>query len=71
MRIWERMTFAIASVSIATNESFRRIAIERGGMEPGRRDRGPLGPEARQLPPRARRPGPSRRRRAPCSATSA
>ncbi|MFZ5749589.1 MAG: glycosyltransferase family 4 protein [Pseudomonadota bacterium] len=32
MRIWERITFATASVSIATNESFRRIAIERGGM---------------------------------------
>lgn len=34
MRIWERMTFATASVSIATNESFRRIAIGRGGMAP-------------------------------------
>jgi glycosyltransferase involved in cell wall biosynthesis len=34
MRIWERMTFATASVSIATNESFREIAIRRGGMAP-------------------------------------
>ncbi|OOY11092.1 glycosyltransferase WbuB [Thioclava marina] len=34
MRIWERITFATASVSMATNESFRRIAIERGGMAP-------------------------------------
>ncbi len=34
MRLWERMTFATASVSIATNESFRQIAIRRGRMEP-------------------------------------
>lgn len=34
MRIWERITFACADVSMATNESFRRIAIERGGMAP-------------------------------------
>lgn len=31
---WERMTFATASVSIATNESFRRIAQSRGKMKP-------------------------------------
>lgn len=31
---WERMTFATASVSIATNESFRDIAIRRGHMAP-------------------------------------
>jgi glycosyltransferase involved in cell wall biosynthesis len=30
----ERWTFSTADVSIATNESYRRIAIERGGMEP-------------------------------------
>jgi len=30
----ERLTFATADVSIATNESYRRIAIERGGMAP-------------------------------------
>lgn len=34
MLIWERMTFATASVSIATNESFRDIAIARGRMAP-------------------------------------
>ena len=34
MLIWERMTFACASVSIATNESFREIAIRRGRMNP-------------------------------------
>jgi glycosyltransferase involved in cell wall biosynthesis len=32
----ERWTFATAEVSIATNESYRRIAIERGGMAPER-----------------------------------
>ncbi|WP_345044536.1 glycosyltransferase family 4 protein [Georgenia daeguensis] len=30
----ERWTFATADVSIATNESYRRIAVERGGMAP-------------------------------------
>jgi glycosyltransferase involved in cell wall biosynthesis len=32
----ERLTFKLADVSIATNESYRRIAIERGGMPPDR-----------------------------------
>jgi glycosyltransferase involved in cell wall biosynthesis len=35
--VWlERRTFRTATVSIATNEAFRRIAIERGGMDPDR-----------------------------------
>jgi glycosyltransferase involved in cell wall biosynthesis len=35
MMVWlERMTFRTADISIATNESYRRIAIERGGMDP-------------------------------------
>ncbi|KEO60573.1 glycosyltransferase family 4 protein [Thioclava indica] len=34
MRVWERITFACASVSMATNESFRQIAIKRGKMAP-------------------------------------
>jgi len=34
MRIWERITFSCAQVSLATNESFRAIAIERGKMAP-------------------------------------
>lgn len=33
---WERMTFRLADVSIATNHSYRKIAIERGGMAPDR-----------------------------------
>jgi glycosyltransferase involved in cell wall biosynthesis len=32
----ERLTFRTANVSLATNESYRRIAIERGGMDPDR-----------------------------------
>lgn len=32
MLVWERLTFACASVSIATNESFRAIAQRRGHM---------------------------------------
>ncbi|WP_298438206.1 glycosyltransferase family 4 protein [uncultured Jannaschia sp.] len=32
MRLWERITFACADVSLATNESFARIARDRGGM---------------------------------------
>ena len=32
----EYLTFRTADVSIATNESYRRIALERGGMAPGR-----------------------------------
>lgn len=35
LMVWlERMTFKTADVSIATNESYKRIAIERGGMDP-------------------------------------
>lgn len=35
LMVWlERWTFKTADVSIATNESYKRIAIERGGMRP-------------------------------------
>ncbi len=34
MRAFEKLTFAFADVSIATNESYKAIAVERGGMEP-------------------------------------
>jgi glycosyltransferase involved in cell wall biosynthesis len=36
MLILERLSFRLADVSIATNVSYRRIAIERGGMPPDR-----------------------------------
>jgi len=34
MLFWERLTFRLADVSIATNESYREIAIVRGKMPP-------------------------------------
>jgi glycosyltransferase involved in cell wall biosynthesis len=34
MVMFERLTFQAADVSIATNDSYRQIAIERGGMRP-------------------------------------
>ena len=36
MLAWERWTFRTADVSIATNESYKKIAVERGGMNPDR-----------------------------------
>ena len=33
MVLFEKLTFKFANVSIATNESYKKIAIERGGME--------------------------------------
>ncbi|WP_199803313.1 glycosyltransferase family 4 protein [Erythrobacter rubeus] len=36
MLLFEKLTFKAADVSIATNESYRAIAIERGGMEADR-----------------------------------
>jgi len=34
MVFFEKLTFKVASVSIATNQSYRQIAMERGGKEP-------------------------------------
>ena len=37
LMVWlERLTFQTADVSIATNESYKKIAIDRGGMDPDR-----------------------------------
>lgn len=36
MLAWERWTFKLADISIATNESYKKVAIERGGMEEDR-----------------------------------
>jgi glycosyltransferase involved in cell wall biosynthesis len=37
LMLWlERRTFALADATIATNETFKRIAVERGGMDPAR-----------------------------------
>jgi glycosyltransferase involved in cell wall biosynthesis len=53
----ERWTFRTADVSIATNESYRRIAIERGGVRPERVfvvRSGPSLERLKRLPPAAR-----------------
>ena len=34
MLLWERWTFMVADISIATNESYKEIAITRGRMDP-------------------------------------
>ncbi len=34
MLLWEKLTFKTADISIATNESYKKIAIKRGGMPP-------------------------------------
>ncbi len=47
----ERWTFRTADVSIATNESYRRIAIERGGMSPDRVFVVRSGPDLRRVRP--------------------
>jgi glycosyltransferase involved in cell wall biosynthesis len=51
----ERLTFRTADVCLATNESYRKIAIERGGRPPGRVFIVRSGPDLRRLkrlPPR-------------------
>ena len=45
----ERWTFHTADISIATNESYRRIALERGGMDPNRVFVVRSGPDLRRL----------------------
>lgn len=47
----ERMTFRVADVSIATNESYREIAINRGGMRPDRVFIVRSGPDLRRVRP--------------------
>ncbi|MFL6649157.1 MAG: glycosyltransferase family 4 protein [Sulfurifustaceae bacterium] len=49
LMLLERLTFHVASVSIATNESYRRIAIERGRMPPERVFVVRSGPDLRRL----------------------
>ena len=54
MVLLERLTFALADVSIATNQSYRTIAIERGRMSPDRVfvvRSGPNLSRVRSLPP--------------------
>lgn len=54
MLAFERWTFRTADISIATNESYKSIAIERGRMEPGRVHvvrSGPMLERMRAVPP--------------------
>lgn len=51
LRWLERMSFRCADVSIATNQSYRRIAIERGGMAPERVFVVRSGPQLERLKP--------------------
>jgi glycosyltransferase involved in cell wall biosynthesis len=52
LRLAERLTFRTADVSLATNESYRRIAIERGGMAPERVFVVRSAPDLRRVGPR-------------------
>ncbi|MCA8977438.1 MAG: glycosyltransferase family 4 protein [Planctomycetes bacterium] len=55
LMVWlERMSFRVADRSIATNESYRAIAIERGGMDPDKVHvvrSGPNLARVREVPP--------------------
>src|SRR5687767_5715221 len=62
--LWlEKMTFRCADVSIATNHSYRRIALERGGMPPERGFVVRSGPSLERLKPVAPDPRLKRGRR--------
>lgn len=47
--LFEKLTFKTADVSIATNESFRQVAIGRGGMDPDKVFVVRSGPDVRRL----------------------
>jgi glycosyltransferase involved in cell wall biosynthesis len=53
LRRLERLSFALADVVLATNESYRRIAIERGGLHPHNVFVVRNGPDASRFVPRA------------------
>jgi glycosyltransferase involved in cell wall biosynthesis len=56
LRIMERLTFMTADVSIATNESYREIAVGRGRMDPARVFVVRSGPDLRRLRTAAQNP---------------
>ena len=53
----ERLTYRVADVVIATNESYRRVALDRGGKDPERGLRRPQRARPRPLQRRRPRPG--------------
>ena len=50
-KLLERLTFRVADVSIATNESYREIAVERGGMSPDKVHIVRSGPDLTRMQP--------------------
>ena len=54
MLLLERVTFGVADISIATNESYKRIAVNRGRMEPERVFVVRSGPNLGRIKPRPR-----------------
>lgn len=56
LRLVERFSFALADVVLATNESYRRIAIERGRVDPHDVFVVRNGPDARRFVPRPAEP---------------
>jgi glycosyltransferase involved in cell wall biosynthesis len=52
LRLWERATFALADVTIATNESYKRVAVERGRKAPSSVFVVRSGPEREKWTPR-------------------
>ena len=57
LRFMERLTFATADMSIATNESYKAIAVTRGGMDPAKVTVVRSAPDLRKVqraPPNAR-----------------
>ena len=65
LRLAEKLTFKAADISIATNESYRRIAIERGGMRPERVFVVRSGPNLDRVRSASRRSGLAQRPRVP------
>jgi len=63
LRIAERLTFWAADVSLATNESFREIAITRGKMSPARVFVVKTGTDLREVNNVLKRPSPKKDRR--------
>ena len=49
MLFFEKVTFKVANYSIATNESYKKIAIERGKMDPGKVQVVRSGPSLKRL----------------------
>jgi glycosyltransferase involved in cell wall biosynthesis len=56
LRLFEKLTFKVSDVTIATNESYKSVAVTRGGMKPRRVFVVRSGPERRLWSPSAGNP---------------